>query len=421
MSRPVNELQVKVLRWIADGCPDDRVPTEGHLYKTSAAALKGRGLVTVSRRGGRWSAEVTDAGRYYLEHGGYPPAAPVQKTAPAQRQQQTRRQPALASGSADDQPDAASREVEQHRADAEGFPGLPELPIATQIRNPHPAVKGLLDHPKRLDMSPELRRRVHLMSHTLVQEALRRGWKVTAVSGPDHKRPHGGYQVAYWPREDLFRLDAGDYEIGIQFRDKLKRVPHVDTPDEARRRAQGKWVWAPTYDFQPTGLLQLRLRSGTMELRSWIHDDRTPLENRLPAVLKHIQKQSDERRKFQEQLRREREESQRRREQLERQRERVAKYDAWVGALELMPRRVRAHAEQSEFVAALVSRADQETNEGRRRRLKAFIAWAQEHLEAVDPLRNPPIPAEEPPDMSYTEWIHWRERFEGRNSRGSRS
>jgi TolA-binding protein len=157
-----------------------------------------------------------------------------------------------------------------------------------------------------------------------------------------------------------------------------------------------------------------------MELRSCIHDDRTPLENRLPAVLKYIQKRSDERRKFQEQLRREQEENQRRREQLERQRERVAKYDAWVGALELMQHRVRAHTEQSGFVTALESRAEQETDEDKRRHLKAFIAWAQEHLESVDPLRNPPIPVEEPPDMSYAEWAHWRERFDGRNGRGPR-
>ena len=420
MNRPVNELQVQILQWIADDCPGDRIPTEGHLYKTSAAALKGRGLVSISRRGGQWSAEVTEAGRHYLEHGDYPPTAPVRKTAPGPRRQQTRRHPAPARDSAYDQPDASGLEGQQHRSAAEGFPGLPELPIATQIRNPHPAVKELLDHPKRLDMTPELRRRVHLMAHTLVQEALLRGWKVTAVSGPDHKRSLHGYQVAHWPRVDLFRIDAGDCPIGIQFRDKLKRVTHVDTPDEARRRAQGKWVYTPTYDFQPTGLLQLRLRSGTLEEGAWVHSDRTPLENRLPAVLKRIQKRSEERREARERWRRQEEEAQRRRERLEHQRERVAKYDVWVGALELMPHRVRAHAEQSQFVAALESRAEQETNEDKRRHLKAFIAWAQEHLEAVDPLRNPPIPVEEPPDMSYTEWTHWRERFEGRNGRGPR-
>ncbi len=55
------------------------------------------------------------------------------------------------------------------------------LPIVGQIRKPHPAIRELVDHPKRVDLPAEIRRRVHLISHTLVQEALRRGWKVIGV------------------------------------------------------------------------------------------------------------------------------------------------------------------------------------------------------------------------------------------------
>ncbi|MGQ4617840.1 hypothetical protein [Nocardia sp. R7R-8] len=57
-----------VLRVIAAGdCFDDA----GSVMKVSARALEARGLVTITRRGG-WSAEVTDAGRFYLEHGHHP-------------------------------------------------------------------------------------------------------------------------------------------------------------------------------------------------------------------------------------------------------------------------------------------------------------------------------------------------------------
>ena len=40
--------------------------------RRSTYALRDRGLVTVSRRGGGWRAEVTEAGRFYLQHGHHP-------------------------------------------------------------------------------------------------------------------------------------------------------------------------------------------------------------------------------------------------------------------------------------------------------------------------------------------------------------
>ena len=66
----MNERQRGILRWIADGCPDRPWPDETH--KHSARALQNRGLVKVLRVDGRWSARLTEAGRYYLEHGRYP-------------------------------------------------------------------------------------------------------------------------------------------------------------------------------------------------------------------------------------------------------------------------------------------------------------------------------------------------------------
>lgn len=71
LSAPIGAHQVEILRWIADGCPDGVMT--GYSYKTTAKALQGRRLVTAGVRGGAWRAELTDAGRHYLEHGCYPP------------------------------------------------------------------------------------------------------------------------------------------------------------------------------------------------------------------------------------------------------------------------------------------------------------------------------------------------------------
>ncbi|MEV6341325.1 hypothetical protein AB0M12_42225 [Nocardia vinacea] len=67
---PINQAQLDVLRWVDGGCPDGVMT--GNAYKVTARALEWRGLVVLSKRGGVWRAEVTDAGRYYVEHGRFP-------------------------------------------------------------------------------------------------------------------------------------------------------------------------------------------------------------------------------------------------------------------------------------------------------------------------------------------------------------
>lgn len=69
-TRHVNERQRDILRWIAEGCPDRDWPDESH--KHSARALATRGLVHVSRASGRWTAVLTDDGKYFHENGEYP-------------------------------------------------------------------------------------------------------------------------------------------------------------------------------------------------------------------------------------------------------------------------------------------------------------------------------------------------------------
>lgn len=76
MDRRVNERQLEVLRWVADGCSEDRWPENDFTHRTSAAALKSRGLISIAGRGRTWSATITEAGTHFLEHGTYP-AAPL--------------------------------------------------------------------------------------------------------------------------------------------------------------------------------------------------------------------------------------------------------------------------------------------------------------------------------------------------------
>ena len=70
LDTPLSRRQVDVLQWISDGCPDGRWPD--FTFKTTATALASRRLVTVSRRGGVWSAAILPAGAHYLSNGSYP-------------------------------------------------------------------------------------------------------------------------------------------------------------------------------------------------------------------------------------------------------------------------------------------------------------------------------------------------------------
>jgi hypothetical protein len=70
LTAPLNPRQFDVLRWIADGCPSGVMAD--HTYKTTAVALQNRRLIKISKKGGRWRAEITSAGQRYLSDGSTP-------------------------------------------------------------------------------------------------------------------------------------------------------------------------------------------------------------------------------------------------------------------------------------------------------------------------------------------------------------
>lgn len=225
----------------------------------------------MDRRSGRWRAEITDAGRHYLEHGTYPSDATASRLHARPVSAPRRPTSAIATVSAT-RSSESSPATENARRVAERQAGESKsteigLPIAGQISKPHPAIRELVDHPKRVDLPAEIRRRVHLILHTLAQEALRRGWKVIAVKSEMHDRWPSGRE-RWWPSNDLFRIDAGERRVGVQFRLKTTRAEHVDTPEEARKRARGEYVWAPRWDYHPTGNLRLFLYHDTHSVAS---------------------------------------------------------------------------------------------------------------------------------------------------------
>lgn len=79
----LNERQLAVLKRVGAG--DDLSGSDGIDDRRSAGALADRDLVVVTRHGGGWRAEITEPGRFYLEHGHHPddPAFAVLEAADA--------------------------------------------------------------------------------------------------------------------------------------------------------------------------------------------------------------------------------------------------------------------------------------------------------------------------------------------------
>ncbi|KUJ70320.1 PE-PGRS family protein [Streptomyces albus subsp. albus] len=67
---PLNDRQLSLLTRIGEGT--DPVTSASPELAITARALKSRGLITMPKHGGKWQAEITDAGRFYLEHGHHP-------------------------------------------------------------------------------------------------------------------------------------------------------------------------------------------------------------------------------------------------------------------------------------------------------------------------------------------------------------
>lgn len=216
MNRSVNDIQLRVLRWVADGADFDNPPIE--TFKKSASALKDRKLIKVSKSNGKWNATITEIGTYYLEHGRYPQP----KRAPSNSRPTTPPKPRTAPSKSLQGPTTVTSKPEPTPAEPQKSGGAIEIP--TQFRRPHKAVREIIDHKARLDVPTELRQRALLILHALAQEATRRNWTVTANPSTFRRDPWTERRTKVSPGADLFTVDAGDKPVAIRLRMRQRRV-----------------------------------------------------------------------------------------------------------------------------------------------------------------------------------------------------
>lgn len=406
MNHTLNDAQLLVLRWVAAGADLKHPPND--TFKTSAVALHTRGLVNLDKRRGRWSIEITDAGKFYLEHGFHPKAGPPKPTPKAKPAASTLSPKRTHRAAVTSAAPAGLQDASDLKAEPRQTIHRETLPIPDQLRRPHRAVKEIVDHKARLGIPVEQHSRALLILHALAQEAIRRGWEVIPNPSTFEVDRWNGRRKRVSPGPDLFSIDAGAAPAALRFRVQHKRVDHVPTEKELAEQAKYSWSRPPKHDYLPTDRLRLDLRSGSSNSLTLDDTASTPIEDKLLRAVEKIEQLTVHARELAEQQRQMEIQRQLERERAEQLRKRAARYSSWYDTLEQLRADFVRHRELTEVVARLrLATAERGPEHEFAEILGAYLSWSEEHLEESDPLRRIPLPQGDRPDMTFDEWQDW--------------
>lgn len=280
--KPLNPRQVEVLQWIADGCPDRDWPD--FTYKHTAVALQGRRLAKVSKRGG-WHADITEVGRYYLEHQRYPGEDPKKIVS---RTKQVRiappepepgpvvidaREDTLSGTDLGAETNASEEQVES--------PEPVSVPIPEQLRRPHEVIVQLRDDKTRFAITGPARRRALLIAQGLILACEREGWTARPVDS--HR---DGYGRTIWEAKHHFWIDTGECKVGVIFVQEKDRAKHEPTAYELAQKKRHEWTRIPEYDYSPSERLKIELGYGYRT--NYSDGKRMALVSKLSAIITTI-------------------------------------------------------------------------------------------------------------------------------------
>lgn len=406
MHTPLNEVQLAVLRWVADDRPAG-IYDEGFAHRITARALKRRGLVKVRGHGETWTAAIRDGGQFYLEHGRYETdeatvtAPPPTKVTQAKSPKQSGARPREAR--TNDAP-----ETPEPTPPKQTRPVIDEtIPMPAEIGRTHPAIRELVKYKKGLNVPDEARQRALLILHALVQESRRRGWEVTPQLSTVRPATLYTQQGRVWPSGDLFLIDAGHDPAAVRLRMKTRRVDHIPTAKEIEEQKRWSWSRPPKYDYVATDRMRLEIGAGhygSLVLEGTVA---TRIEDKLLRAITRIQQMSDDAVARAETQRLRAIEAEQARQRAEALRERARAYGHWVELLESMRKDFEHHQRLVPVVAELREAFPSHEGSEHYDALHEYVEWAEEHLAASDPFRLIYLPNGERPDLSYREWREW--------------
>lgn len=347
MNRPVNDRQLEVLRWIAEGCSEGKWAEDHNVHKISAAALKSRGLAIVAGHGRTWTATITDAGTHYLEHGSYPPSDEPSFAVIAAGRSRRTTPPTLDLGEGASETFAeAEALIKQLQNQGQLTVPDPEESVRARYRRVlhacrvhHLVPDGqelrftgrssgdiviMLSTGSPADTTSWDRIRTTARTVTTNLEALRTAVETTSIlnSVSETLRPRA-IELVFGLAE---QLRAHELKLGVNVKLKtpklfiqvetrrrsleltelLDEVPHVPTDAEQRELRRSPWKQIPKFDSVPSGRLRLKIeRDGSHKVdlgrRSYTHEGNSdnwsdekkmkkPLESRVREIARAIKK-----------------------------------------------------------------------------------------------------------------------------------
>ena len=448
----LNDRQTAVLLWIAEGCPEGR--WEGYAHRVSAAALRSRGLVRISGRGQTWTAELTDAGRDFLEavdHEGKegigpdgesdavrsgahsdkastePRASKTEKLVhdvvaangtlrlPDERSGVDYRQRAYAAQRSGKVPEgkhlAVARVGDEFEISLRDGAGTTtpegELRVPARVGRYHGVARQLRQRTAIQEVSRAQLTRSLRIVHTLAVEIERRGHRIDCVDpgrdsyGRTEWKGSNGGQLEVTIDGHSYRLRICEKGVGIRGAWEEATARRKEALEHPR-----SYGWFPErpkpYDADATGVLEISINGGygrRGRQSRWGDRKRWSLEDRLPQVLHELEIRAVEDEERRVAFEREREERQRRWEEAMRQAEARFLEDH---RLEVLRTRVRLWREADairEYCDAVEARhekagisADSEA--------KRWLELAREYADRAQELpRMPADPSPRPEDL----------------------
>lgn len=456
LDSPLNDRQVEVLRWISEGCSEGRWTNSA--YKTTAAALEWRGLITVSKRGGIWAASILPAGVHYLEVGNYPsghrlhrvraphpPAsAPARPPRPVRSESPTRMKPThqLVKAIVD-----AGGVLERDRTDdTTNYKHLVAIinarqiapdeqqvimndwlkrghlvlrlsgavhdwrsgPLPERVSKWHPVVTELRTDNRLDSISGSIRPRAYRLVHALAREAEARGHKIRVAKRPSQ---YGyGEQVGGIVGCVLFEVAGSRCALSIS--EPQDRVPHVPTDKELAKAKRDTWYRVPTHDYVKSGRLHITLATdiGYSAKVTWKDTAKLRLESRLCDVVplfEHWAAREVERKEAERQRQIAAREQREREDAIAKERYKqqalgdrlVADLHAWE-----LAGRLRT------YLAALRARVEAMADPDERSAAEEWLKWCEGYVAEHDPMAQP-IRQPKVKEPGYNELQEFRRRL----------
>lgn len=433
--KTLTQVQLDLLEWIADGCPDGVI--EGTHHRISAAALQRRGYVKVRGRGPTWEAQITPAGEAHLAEAKQPNATPPRQAnvsvtqqliddlvaaggsmrVPEKRWGQrdgvdfrqrvlfAERHGKVPSGKRLKLTSLSHDELQIELVDAaEGVPDLRPVPVPDAVSRYHGTVKQFRERSDRHEVSRASLPRVSRLLQALVTEAERRGYTTSLVPGTErnHYRRDSGWTG---PNNGHLILTVNDFSAAI-------RVTEEGLPSRVHwERTNRDYSWSrlgyseprrpplTDYEAKATGQICLEIVSGFgahgrpgkfADRKSWT------LDCKLPELLHEIEVRAAEAAERQRKAEQEAE---------EREREwKIVRERAFARHAEAVRGQVlRAEVERWREVSGIRAYCDAaEKTHGDDVGTMDWVRWARAYAVERDPLHTapqiPPAPESVPAD-----------------------